>query len=295
MAREPEIEILPPDPEWQPPHALQPVVYDTGPAEVPPRHGVRQAGPPGDPSLVRKLATLGGRIAAVALLALALVWLLEPFGANPLTQLMSWLRDAGPLGRVVVIVGIAVCIPVLVPAGPIAILPGYLWGTAEGTTVALLGATLGGLLNYEIARRLLGRHVQAWAERNPLVRSLIATIEARGFRIVLGMRLSPVMPFGLLSYLSGLTSLSPWRFAAAVAAGGIPWTTVYGMAGAILAESSREVSLTDAANQPHVTWLRWVGLFVTVGIAAWVGRVARQDLLKARVAAANLNGNAEMP
>jgi uncharacterized membrane protein YdjX (TVP38/TMEM64 family) len=282
MARDPDIEILPPDPAWQPPHAPPPVVYDTGPADVPPRHGVREAGRPGDPGVVLRLATLGGRLVAVALVAVLAVWLLEPFGPKPLTQLSDWLRNAGPLGRALVTGGIALCIPLLLPAGPVAILPGYLWGATQGTTVALVGATLGGLLNYEIGRRLLAHHVQAWAERTPLMRSLIDTIDARGFRIVLGMRLSPVMPFGLLSYLSGVTALKPWRFVLAIAIGGIPWTTVYAMGGAILAESSREVSLSGVADQPHVALLRWVGLGLTVVIAAWVGRVARQDLLRSR-------------
>lgn len=277
-----DIEILPPDPQWQAPHANPPTVYDTGPAEVPPAHGVRAASPPGDPRLVSRLIARAAKIVAFSLVALFVLWVLEPFGAHPLTQAAEWLRDAGPWGRVLVVVVMALTVPFLVPITPAAMLPGYLWGPAEGVVVTLAGASLGGLLNFTLGRRLLQRHVEAWAARNVLVRSLIGTINARGFRILIGMRISPVMSYGLLSYLSGLTSISPIRFVVAMVLGGVPWTLVWAMTGALAQQSSVELGDAQLAAGPEVIALRWLGLAITVAMAVWIGRLARRDFQKTR-------------
>lgn len=276
-----DIEILPPDPAWHAPHETRPVVYDVidvgeGEAEV------RVARKAADPRVIGRMLGIGWRILAAFGLILLAIYVFEPFGADPVSQLVNWLRAAGWAGRAIVVLGIAVLCPLFVPVGPLSLVPAYCFGAVEGTALALLGATLGGLVNFSVSRHFLGRHVRAWLQQRDVLASLASSIDARGFRIVLGLRLSPVMNYGLLGYLSGLTALRWWQFAIAVCLGGIPWTSVYGYAGGMLAASSQQVTLQGVASSPESVALRWFGLALTVAIAVWIGRLARADLLQAR-------------
>jgi len=276
-----DIEILPPDPAWRAPSENRPVVYDVIDQSEGP-DAVRVAEVPPDPRIIGRLIGLGWRLIGLAAVLALILFVFEPFGADPVAQVISGLRAAGWWGRGLVVVGIALLCPLFVPVGPLTLIPGYLFGAVEGTALALLGATAGGLLNFAIARRVLGRHVRAWLQTREILASLANSIDARGFRIVLGLRLSPVMNYGLLSYLSGLTVLKPWRFALAVTLGGLPWTSVYGYAGGMFAASAQPVDLSGVAASPESVALRWFGLALTIALAAWIGRLARADLLRAR-------------
>ncbi len=276
-----DIELLPPDPSWRPPRDSGAIVYDVVEQAAGPEV-VRVAEPPPDPRVIGRLMGLGWRLLAIALAAALLIYVLEPFGPDPIAQVIAWLRQAGWWGRGIVVVGIALLCPLFVPVGPLTLIPGYVFGGVEGTALALGGATLGGLINFTISRRVLGRHVRAWLQSREILASLAASIDARGFRIILGLRLSPVMNYGLLSYLSGLTVLKPWQFAVAVTLGGLPWTSVYGYAGGMFAASAQRVDLSGVASSPESVALRWFGLALTVALAVWIGRFARADLLRTR-------------
>jgi uncharacterized membrane protein YdjX (TVP38/TMEM64 family) len=272
-----EIDILPPDPQWRPPHAPPPRTYDAGEVRA---GAVHLAEPEGDPRVVQRLLASGLTFALLAVLTVGLVWWLEPFGPRPLADAAAALHGTPWWGPTLVVLGIATLVPLLVPVGGLAVLPGYLWGGVAGTAVGLAGALLGGLVNWALGKRLVGRHVRAWAQRNPVVAGLLGAIQARGLRLVLAVRLSPVVPYGILAYLSGIAGLSAWRFALASVLGGVPWTAVYAIAGALLAESSRPVSLGDA-QVPHAGLLRWLGLGVTVVVASWIGGLVRREVLGA--------------
>lgn len=275
---EPSVEILPPDPRWH--TASEATVYEAvEPTSTDPvKPVVLEAVVQGDPKVVNKMIAIGRRT-LVALMLLGLyVWLFEPLGPKPVQMLTHWLTNAGLEGRLAVIALYVLLVPLHFPAGPMSVLPGYVWGPLEGTIVALIAATCGGLVNYAVAHYLLGRHFRAWAQRSPLARSVSNTINLRGFRIVLGLRMSPIMPFGLLSYLSGISTLSPLRYAIAVTLGGIPWTTVWAMVGAMMRASGQEVTLDGTTEHPQMALLRWIGLGVTIAIATWVGNLVRKDL-----------------
>lgn len=294
MSQPDDIEILPPDPAWHPPRATPPVVYDA----VPPPAGVvsdvyeaRPLGdtagvsgtmPVGDPRVIGRLLKAGARLAAALVAVAVLVWALEPLGPDALQHTAEWMRAEPLWGRLLVVAVVAAGVPLFVPVGPVAVVPGYLWGGVEGVAWTVLGAVLGGLVNLHLSRRLLGPHVMAWLRGSELMYALYRSIDRRGARVLLGLRLSPLMPFGLLSYLAGLTSVTVPRFAVLMAIGGVPWTAVYAMAGAMLAANHRAVDLSAASADPLAGVLRWVGLVVTLVVAVWLGRVARRDLLAMR-------------
>ncbi|MCO4762815.1 MAG: TVP38/TMEM64 family protein [Myxococcales bacterium] len=215
------------------------------------------------------------------LIVLALTLL---YGSGMTTsQAVQWLRDSGLTGRVVLVGVIALVTPFFVPSGLMAVLPGYLWGTIEGTALILIGAALGGVLNMWLARRVVGPRIEAFVGTAPMLGVLLQTIRQRGFRIALALRMSPVTPYSMLAYLAGIAGLSYGKFVVASLVGGIPWTSVYAMAGALLASTSQDLQLgAQPELGPHTVWLRWVGLAFTIIVAVWIGRAARADLAKMR-------------
>lgn len=294
----PEIEILPPDPEWEPPHAAPPVVYEVMPpppgvvtdvfeARAPdqPSYFRQNPGKPGDPKVIGKLLKLSARLAVLVLGAAFLVWALDLLGPHSMQRIAEWLRGQPVLGRVLVVAGVAGSSPFFVPVGVLALIPGYLWGPFEGVALTLAGATIGGVFNYAMSKRYLGPHVHQWAQGNPLARSVLATVNRRGLRVLFALRMTPVMPYSLLTYLSGLTSVTWWGLAGAMAIGGIPWTAVYAVVGAALADAGEEVNAAAVANDPTAAALRWIGVAFTVVVAVWLGRIARRELMDVRKAA----------
>ncbi len=298
MSRPSDVEILPPDPDWEPPRPVHEVVYEVEPPPPGVVSDVKEARAPnqpssfrdaktgarvaGDPRVVARLFRLSFRLAAVLAVVVFLVWALQPLGPDTLPVIAGWLRSQPVLGRVLVMLAVAAGVPFFAPVGPLALIPGYLWGTWQGLLLTLTGAVLGGLVNLNLSRRFLGPDVLAWTRSQTLANAIYKTIDARGLRVILGLRLSPLMPFGLLAYLSGLVSVRQWQWAIAVFIGGAPWTAVYAILGSLLAESNRDLDLNAGKGDPMATWLMWFGLAVTIFLAIWIGRLARREILGQR-------------
>ncbi len=277
---EPEVEVLPPDRDGFSSRGGR--VFDAaGRVEKDEGPQVRVGAGDGDEreGCSPVIKTWLGRAFGAVLLVVCLVLFFVVSGLT-VSGAAEALRASGWWGKVAIVLVTAAWTPFLVPAGPIAVVPGYLWGTTEGLILVLIGTCIGGQINMVLARRFLGPKVESWVARSEVLSALKHSIDRRGFRIAFALRMSPVTPFSILSYLAGLSTLSYVSYAFASVVAGIPWTLVYAMAGALLAASSEELSLDAANSAPG--WLKWFGFALTIGIAVWVGRAARRDLLRTR-------------
>lgn len=129
-------------------------------------------------------------------------------------QLGNW----GPLTVIGLMVLAILVSPI--PSAPIAVAAGAAYGHAWGTLYVLVGAEIGALVAFCLAR-VLGREiVQRWfADR--LSVGLLGTQTAL-MGIVLVSRLLPFISFDIVSYAAGLTTLTFWRFAVATLVGIVP-------------------------------------------------------------------------
>ena len=135
---------------------------------------------------------------------------------------LLWAIDAaGVLGPIVIVALMTIAIVASpLPSAPIALAAGAAYGHTYGTLFVVLGAELGALAAFGLARGL-GR---------PFVeRHLGQKINAGLFRsqntltfLVFGSRLLPFLSFDMISYAAGLSKLHLWRFALATMAGIIP-------------------------------------------------------------------------
>ncbi len=174
--------------------------------------------------------TAGTRIrilAAVAIVAAMGVayWQLQETGAmatildgQALRQFIVGLGVAGPLA-VIGLMTLAILVSPI-PSAPIALAAGAAYGHTWGTAYILLGAELGALCAFGIARHLGRDALQRWVgSRLPRTR-----LGSQGtlMAIVFASRLLPFISFDVVSYAAGLTALSWWRFALATLAGILP-------------------------------------------------------------------------
>lgn len=107
---------------------------------------------------------------------------------------------------------------------------GAVFGLAQGLLVVVVGACAGAVLAFYLARAVGrdGLHRLTGVRTHRLDEQLAR----RGFLTVLVARLIPVVPFTIVNYLAGVTTLRMPVFLAATALGMLPATTAYVALGA---------------------------------------------------------------
>ncbi len=156
--------------------------------------------------------------------------------------------------------------PALFSGTVLAAAAGLLFGAGLGTVLGVVGATLGGLLSFWIARRCgAGAFAQVLPPRLKRIEERIA---ARPLRSLLLLRVMPGMPATWLNYAAGLTRIRARTFALASALGGAPRTFIYaGLAG----------SLSHASTPVTVISLT---LFAGLAVAGLAGALVERRALR---------------
>lgn len=136
-------------------------------------------------------------------------------------RLHGRIRQWGLLGPLAVIGLMTLAVVVSpIPSAPIALASGLAYGQFWGTVYIVIGAEIGAIMAFFIARSL-GYEAMKKRFGNRLSVGLLGSQNAMTW-LVMGLRLLPFMSFDIVSYAAGLTSLKPWRFALATLIGVIP-------------------------------------------------------------------------
>ncbi|MEO8717121.1 MAG: VTT domain-containing protein [Burkholderiales bacterium] len=163
--------------------------------------------------------------AAFVLAMIAAYWLLHETGAlaiildgHALRKFIMGLGMAGPIAIIALMIVAVLVSPI--PSAPIALAAGALYGHTWGTGYIALGAELGALAAFGLARLLGQDALQRWfGSRLPNAR--LGSQNAL-MAIVFVSRLLPFISFDVVSYAAGFTTLTWWRFALATFAGILP-------------------------------------------------------------------------
>ncbi|HUF42216.1 MAG TPA: FAD-containing oxidoreductase [Verrucomicrobiae bacterium] len=190
----------------------------------------------------------------------------------------DFVRQLGSLGPLLVIVAYIASTVIFVPGSALTIGSGTLFGLQTGFIVVFIGANLGALCSFLLARSFLRDKVAAWAAVHPKFRSLDKAIGRQGFKMVLLTRLSPVFPFVLLNYFLGLTAVRTGAYVGATLLGMLPGIFLYVYIGAAARDA---LAGPSAAGDFYQQVLKYVGLAATIAVVVIVTRVARQALRKA--------------
>jgi uncharacterized membrane protein YdjX (TVP38/TMEM64 family) len=183
----------------------------------------------------------------------------------------------GSAAAVVFIAIFAIGVVALVPATVLAVAAGALFGIVHGILYAFVGGTIGSTCAF-----LLGRHgARVLVERRlaamPRFVAVDRAVAARGWRIVFLLRLSPVMPFNVLNYALGLTTISVWDFMLA-GLGSIPGEIVAAYGGKIGGEALALAGQAEGPKDASYYAVLLAGLVATVAATFVVTRTARRAL-----------------
>ncbi len=218
------------------------------------------------------------RIVLIAAAVIALFVLGRALDAPAwLATALDWIRGTGAWAPVVfVILYITACV-LLLPGSVLTLGGGAVFGVAHGLLIVWLGATLGATTAFLVGRYL----VRGWVERtiaaNPKFRAIDTAVTREGWRIVLLMRLSPVIPFNLLNYAFGATRVALREYVVASALGMLPGTLLYVYLGSV----AGEIAAGSARTRTPAEWAFYgMGLLATVAVTVYVARVARVALAK---------------
>jgi uncharacterized membrane protein YdjX (TVP38/TMEM64 family) len=111
------------------------------------------------------------------------------------------------------------------PATPFIIVSGALFGLVPGSVVAWVGAMVGAVGGYWIARTVGRGAVSRSIEKRQRVR--LALEKTHDFHGMLGLRLVPVLPIGVVSLVGGLARAPFAAYLAATAIGVLPTTLIF--------------------------------------------------------------------
>ena len=188
-------------------------------------------------------------------------------------QLLSvWIQGLGWTGALVYAFIYACCTILFVPGTPLTVAAGAVFGLAGGTAVVSLGSTLGAATSFLIAR-YLGRDAVARRLRdNSKFEAIDRALGERGWKIVVLLRLSPVMPFNLLNYMFGLTAV---RFIPCILASWVsmlPGTFMLVYIGYLV-----RTGLLQAGERTPGQWVLLIlGLAATVAASLYIARLAKE-------------------
>jgi uncharacterized membrane protein YdjX (TVP38/TMEM64 family) len=214
----------------------------------------------------RRLRRIGIAAALAALLIGA--WLLwggpDLAGRIDRDTLEALVAEAGAVGPVLVIGLMTLAVVASpIPSAPIALASGAAYGHTWGTIWVVLGAELGALIAFGLARFLGHDAIRRWT--GPGIDRGLAGSQNVLTAIVLVSRLLPFVSFDAVSYAAGLSSLWFWRFALATLAGIVPASFLLAHFGSVAAEG-------DAGP---ATWIAALGLGALTAApliwAAWRG------------------------
>jgi uncharacterized membrane protein YdjX (TVP38/TMEM64 family) len=133
----------------------------------------------------------------------------NPTPADLAPWITALLEAAGPWGPVAIVAVLVVGALTFVPRPALCVAAGFAYGH-WAIAMVLPGAVAGTALAFWIGRRVLRPRLTAIVAARPTLWAVARAVEEEGFRAVLLLRLGPVVPSSLLSYLLSTTSI-PFR------------------------------------------------------------------------------------
>jgi len=218
------------------------------------------------------------------ILALGALGVAAAFGRLPVGQwvvgLVGFVRGTGAVGVVAFAAAYVLATVFMLPGSVLTLGAGFVYGPLVGTLlvspVSVLAASTAFVLGRSLARGWIGRRMEGSARLAAVDRA----IGSEGFKIVLLLRLSPVVPFLLLNYSLGLTGVRLRHFVLGSWLGMLPGTALYVYLGSLVPSVAALLSGEAGPESAATRVLYWAGLVATVAATVLVARTARRALVQ---------------
>ena len=192
----------------------------------------------------------------------------------------------------------AVCFVTLLPISPLHLGIGFLWGPIYGALLAETAYAIGCVPPFLLVRiPCLRERFTMLRRRAELLDGVFAAVEQEPFKLIVCLRLSPVLHTALNSYLLGLTTVPLRVYLPATIVGSFPNVSAWVYVGSLL-ESLADIAAGRVQRTPVQWMLGLAGLAATVGLLVYVSRAATKRIHAAnarKVAASELDTELSTP
>jgi uncharacterized membrane protein YdjX (TVP38/TMEM64 family) len=219
----------------------------------------------------RRLVFIGLVVAALA----AAAYLLPV--ADWVTILAERARNTGALGVALFIAAYVVSTVAFLPGSILTLAAGFAYGPLWGVAIASPASVAGATCAFLLGRTLLREWAAARVGESARVRAIDAAVSHEGFKIVLLLRLSPIIPFNALNYALSLSKVKVRTYVLASFLGMLHGTAMWVYLGS-LAPAAAELSSAASGGGTTGTVLYITGLAATVAAAVIGARAARRAL-----------------
>ncbi len=221
----------------------------------------------------------GKLVAAVAVTGgvAALAWAIDV--QEGLRAALAWIDGQGVAGAVVFAALYILACVLFIPGSVLTLGAGFLYGVVHGTVLISIASTLGATAAFLVGRYLARDWVARRVAAHPRFAAIDEAVGREGWKIVGLTRLSPAFPFNLLNYAYGLTRVSLRDYFFASWLGMLPGTVLFVYLGSLA--GSLATLGTGAGERTPAEWVGYgVGLVATLGVTAYVTRLARTALAR---------------
>jgi len=152
------------------------------------------------------------------------------FSFTNLSEIRKYVLSYGDFAPIVFIILFTIVPLTLFPDALLAIAGGLIFGLYEGSIYIMIGALFGATLSFYISR-----FYGSWLKnklKNEKFLDIDNSIKKNGFLIIFLLRLVPLVPFDIISYSAGFSSIKYKDFILATFIGIIPGVVVYANIGA---------------------------------------------------------------
>jgi len=218
-------------------------------------------------------------VGALVVVLLALGTRLLDLPARTLA-LVSWARDAGLAGALVYGAAYVLSTVLVLPASVLTLGAGFAWGPVVGVAIVSPVSILAATAAFVLGRTLLRSRVERRILGDPRFAAIDRAVGEHGLKLVLLLRLSPIVPFNLLNYALALTRVRLRDYVLGSALGMFPATVLYVYLGSLVTSGTELLSGRHPASGAAGSALYWGGLLATVLVVVYATRLARAELRK---------------
>ncbi|HJO39618.1 MAG: TVP38/TMEM64 family protein [Vicinamibacterales bacterium] len=222
----------------------------------------------------RWLRLLAGAVTLVALIVVGRLL------GGYLPDFVAWVEGLGVWGPVAFVAGYAAATVAFIPGSLLTLTAGAIFGLARGTALVLLGATIGAAAAFLVSRYFARSAIEGRVARHPRFAAIDRAVGAKGFEIVLLLRLSPIFPFNLLNYALGLTRVG-FRDYVLASVGMLPGSLLYTYYGKLAGDVAILAGGQPVERGPGYYVILILGLAATVVVTTLVTRTAARALRQA--------------
>ena len=195
--------------------------------------------------------------------------------SSALDSFLNWMEDNLVLGSFAFAGVYIVCIVLFVPGSALTLGAGFIYGSATkssgygvalGSVVVFFSASAGACVAFFVGRFVMRDCSQRLFDRFKVMKAIDKALETKGTKLMLLLRLSPLVPFNVLNYVLGVSSVKFKEYATGCL-GMIPGTIAFVYIGTTISEIG-DSSGSDSSGTVRVV------VYCLGGVATFVAALA---------------------